>query len=662
MWTYDAASAKSDIWNLHLNEIDPSILTNDSKDIKDTNRPFVDPRTKRVVEHLEVNWRNQGIKSNIQLFMDFPIKSHLRRNQHQDGLRALQSKSKEVLSESDRLAIMKYEEDKPLIAKDRKEFDVFVDSYVDSKLRERFANPSKSIMDVGRLASQGDSSVFESSYFAIQTAIHMDDPTNEFVTHSRLQSEEELKAFGFVQRIFFRSETPLMTTISKNETIAQRFLLKDPETTRDYNTFIGSLGRRSGGFFLTTDVISKILSASEESSWVVPFLIQNSDSGEPFVYFKSRIEKPSCPLDLERLGLGVCYQAAILGGRSKAYSFDKDKFVNVEEETEKVESDNEDEEENSRLVIEEEEDQPMEEGIETEEASPKSSPQETDTVEYKLIKIEEYLLKNEKNTHQEPVNYILSKFQLKSQSSEEALPLIVTSSCSGRFKKQFVSLSFKLEYKSEFGAQKMTLDELIREWSSIAFSSRLNHVLRIRIDYSTSIIIAIDVLDQKEIQTEMERLYGIKPEVLLTRLSKVLSLVTRFPVGKYLLDKEPNSSQIMVYMETDRSDCGKTWTELVTPSVILTSNHKRPSFVEQPIDDQVVTQLHRIRCALPGCIPPLTRQEWTTQLQQKRNAQMPKQKIKGKPPVKGAGLQKSNKKAKKKRKPNKKPQTSKGSS
>lgn len=589
----------------------------------DTNRPFIDPRTSRVIEHLEVNWQTSVKKNfNIKLFKDFPRASAMSRNQHMKGLRVLGILQKDILTENERIELMEFDCLKAKIEKDRAEFSSFVDQYVAARLRDKFQKPSPEIAEVGRLSIQRDPSKYEDRIYSIQTAIQLEDQSNEFIRETKLVVEEELKAFGSTKTIRFESETPMVAVLTKSEPSAKQFLQKDPEATTNYNAFIGTKGRQSGGIYISTQAIYQILSAQKElGSWTVPFLVQQSDSGELFVFFENPCQKSNClsQLELEKIGLETCFQAILTKVSYRSYSFDEERFlqrVDVEVKDKKCDSksdQDDDDDEESRLIIDtveeedEEDSQDVDAGKEEEKDTP---PPNKVTDEYKLVEFDEYLSKYAKDGHKEPINYIISRVNLKSTLEPEPLPLIITNSCDGLYKNENAILSFKFECKSEFGAQRMSLDELLKEWCSIAFSSRVNLVIRLRIDYLTSIVMSVNYLNKEEIESEMNRLYGLKPERILTRLYNILNLVTRFPAGKYLLDKDQSSAQILVYMETERSDCGKQWKDLMCHAVGV--NQSRPSFVEQPMDHQIVTQLHRINCAFPGCIPPLSSAEEMT--------------------------------------------------
>lgn len=642
----------ADIWNIHLNEIDPRILTGPTTQISDTQKPFIDPRTSRVIERPEVNWTGTETKSHIELFKAFPSKSALTRAQHMNGLKALACQQKEILSESDRMLIEEFQSYKPNITLDHSAFHSFVEQYVDARLRERFARPSKEVTEIGRLANNVDFSKYDDKMFTVQTAFQLEDQMNEFARETKHSVEEELNAFGLAKTIHFVSESPMVTVLHKSEEAAKQFLQKDPEVTKTYHSFIGTHGRQGGGVFISSDSIYHILSADLQSAWTMHFRIQSSDSSEPFIYFEAPCQKAVClsALDLERIGMGVCFKSALTRSFLRSYSFDKEIFLdriaesadNTLDKGKSPECDSDqEEEEGSRLVIDTGE---TEAGAET--VTPDDHPKLAE--EYKLIEFDEYLSKYVKNGHKEALNYIVSRVNLS--AGFEDMQLTITSGCDGHHRSENVALSFKIEYKSEFGAQKMSLDELLSEWCSISFTTRINHVLRCRVDYMTSIVMSVNVLTQEEIEAEMNRLYGLKPERLLTRLHNILNLVTRFPMGKYLLDKQQNTTQILVYMETERSACGKTWKELVSAAAPSGTNTSRS--VECAIDDQVVTQLHKINSVLPGCIPTLNSSEaralgamqkhWKNKVQSKVRKRSPmkviaKKKYKGKKKVKKGG-------------------------
>lgn len=513
--------------------------------------------------------------------------------------------NKEVLTESERVLLLEFDELKQKIAEERELFDTFVKSYVDTRLTERYAQPCKEVVLLGRdLTTPADAT--NDLCYSIQTAITLEDPKNEWIIETELTLEEkDLKAIGSVQTLQFRTETPLVGTLPKSVKLARQYLVKDPDITRSYNAFIGTTGRKCGGIFLTSDVLYHLLSAESCSAWTIPFLVQESDSSETFVYFKSGVQKPNSlsQMELERIGELACYHSALFTrDHHHSYSFDNDgQLKEVGEGTELAQrentetADDDDDDEEAPLVIED---------VEEESNKVETTPPIKEPPAYKLIEFDEYLLKHSKtDEHGEPHNFIVNRVNLRLKSGPEStsFPVVVTSSGHGLYKQRLVTLSFKIEYRSEFGAQKMGLDELLKEWCSVAFCKNITHVVRVRIDYKTSIVLSVENLSQADIEKEINRLYQLTPARLLTRVYNLLSMVTRFPVGKYLLDKETGQSQILIHMETEQREVGKLWKDLFSGPVML--HHPRPSFLNLPIDGQVVTQLHRINGTLPGCNP-----------------------------------------------------------
>lgn len=105
--------------------------------------------------------------------------------------------------------------------------------------------------------------------------------------------------------------------------------------------------------------------------------------------------------------------------------------------------------------------------------------------------------------------------------------------CYESFRKMrvFINISIKIEYQPEFGAEQMTLAELLHEWCRQLLRPN-SKTMRLRINSTTSTIISHRYLELRDIEEELYRLYSVKPANLITNVWKMLKLMGNFPDRK----------------------------------------------------------------------------------------------------------------------------------
>uniref|UniRef100_A0A1Y9H2K1 Little elongation complex subunit 2 C-terminal domain-containing protein n=1 Tax=Anopheles dirus TaxID=7168 RepID=A0A1Y9H2K1_9DIPT len=223
--------------------------------------------------------------------------------------------------------------------------------------------------------------------------------------------------------------------------------------------------------------------------------------------------------------------------------------------------------------------------------------------------------------------------------------------CYESFRKMrlFMNISVKLEYQPEFGAEQMTAAELLQEWCRQLLRPN-SKTMRLRINATTSTIISHHYLELRDIEEELYRLHGLKPRNLITNVWKMLKLIRNFPTGSYLLQRDGKSTQGPSVYERTIEKTGQTiapgggvtlnWADLLTRTEYDCPPLEQYDWI--PIDKFVITQLHRVNTLFPCSFPHWTsvRRLNTRQRQMKVVAAT---KVKEKPAKKKGAKTKANK-------------------
>lgn len=160
------------------------------------------------------------------------------------------------------------------------------------------------------------------------------------------------------------------------------------------------------------------------------------------------------------------------------------------------------------------------------------------------------------------------------------------------------NVSVKLEYQTKFGAEKMSRDELFKEW----IRQKLNPgsvTIRFRIDPVSLTIVSISWnVTTGEIEKSLYDLYGIKPnDSMLGNVAIVFGVFKRSPAGEYMVETkiEGSSNSISIYKASEdgtRMSDNQSWT--------ISNSFSRPWM---PIDDSTPTFLHQNHSFAPCCFP-----------------------------------------------------------
>ncbi|CRK99349.1 CLUMA_CG012598, isoform A [Clunio marinus] len=161
---------------------------------------------------------------------------------------------------------------------------------------------------------------------------------------------------------------------------------------------------------------------------------------------------------------------------------------------------------------------------------------------------------------------------------------------------QPVNISVKLEYQTNFGAEKMTSNELIKEWCTLKFTSSSN-IIRYRIDAKTLEVLSMTTVNIEEIEKELKKNYNINPSDLIVNLINVFGCIKRLPEGEYLIQaiNEDTWKNMYIYR---KSTSGKNFSDKPWEiKKVFTSKWT-------PIDEETPTFIHIPNHNAPCCFQP----------------------------------------------------------
>lgn len=590
-----------------MKETNPIYLGDDTNSMANASNPIIDPRTNKIVVRPQIDWTKSGSKKELWLLKDFPFSSQLSAKEHLDGVRALKCLTKSDPTDEERSAVERYKSMANVLAKERQAFHKFVSEYIRSCSSQRYGQLKEELVDIGRWILENNSFTPGDSY-QIQTAIPIvngADPSGDGEKLA-LTLVTSMKEVGLIPRIKFPSTKPCEVKLKVDPERVKRLNTPDREMVDSHKEFISNIGNQFGGLFFPLETIQTLLSPNTDKPWIIPFRVNspNEATGKPFINFEATITKTKLVSDryLESVGSKASLLAMLTKCTKRPYSCDKGQYLSSSKRQHVDDDHIESDDDENNLVIDTEENDivPI-----------KTVPEPKKESTYSLSEFKTYLSNYEQTDADYLSNLTTSQYRISSGSSvEDEMILTVTSRCDGvwRLNKmtcadEFVMLSVKIEYMVELGAQKMALEELVNEWSALKFSSKAKYICRVRIDSRTLLLMATEYVSCCEIEADLQRLYNVDPDNLLVNLMNTLRVVAYFPQGQYILNHDSKTSRIAVYMKTD---LGKGWHDLMHAQKTILPDDLLDVPYNLPIDDQIVTHLHKIQSVLPGCVPPQT--------------------------------------------------------
>ncbi|XP_055701537.1 uncharacterized protein LOC129800857 [Phlebotomus papatasi] len=625
---YSAAFSddECDVYVCHMKEIDPQYYEryrNQSEIIQQT-PPKKDATGK--VSPRTVATENSPQKDNeLHLFRKFPTKSKMDEEIHMSCIRYLKSLedpdecAESQINHSDQEKYLSCEE---IRKQEKTEFYEFVKNYFMTHLRQRILK-----IDVGMenilieiwQRDVEDVKKKQQQNYQLQTALPLDYclPENAEV---HLENQEEALRLGVVPRMIY--------DFSATETLK---LEQNPEKLKSYMgfnaNFKGTEDERALERIAQKDEIDIILPLDSiekfvngiKLSWNILFRIQESGLKKLCI-----VESPLPPLNMDTKHRN----AEIL-----TYSFEMEVLEESLQESPLLETPNvsetvtensetfskfpkdldSDSDDEGQLII----DESVEEEL-TEETQSATQEAHKDSTPEKILNIPSPV-----KSRRRAQNSVFRKCSLT--SGKEVCRILVKFHQDGVVLgddgEEAINFSLKIEYQTEFGAEEMTIEELIREWCQQTFNPN-SRTLRIRIDFQTLKILSVKEISLKDIEKDLQRLHGISSKKLLQRLWGILSVMKNFPVQNYLMHHESvHDKKVKIYASRETGEHDKNFLQL--SQLFAKVDFRRKPLLEQhdwiPIDDQEVTILHEQKNVMPCAFPHWGKAESVNIWNEKKN-------------------------------------------
>lgn len=179
------------------------------------------------------------------------------------------------------------------------------------------------------------------------------------------------------------------------------------------------------------------------------------------------------------------------------------------------------------------------------------------------------------------------------------------------------NISIKLEYQTKFGAERMTRDELLKEWSRMKFYPT-SLTFRYRIDAKTFKILSISTVNIQDVENELVNLHNTQPNLLLLQLVNVFGCIKRLPENNYLIQAklEKGCKKLFIYKASDE---GKSFKD--EPFEVSSAFTRK--WIS--IDESTPTFIHVKHNFAPGCFPAVNRglTSYTKKPQKNNNKKKP---------------------------------------
>ncbi|XP_049290039.1 uncharacterized protein LOC125767476 [Anopheles funestus] len=585
----DFADYPNDIFNLHINEIDPVHQIENIRTLMDESALFLpteiptDPRTGQKVQQLEVKCARSYL-----LFNKFPSGSVLTRDEHRHCL-TVQNRINLRLpftTAQEKKNYERYLELMDKLAPEKEMFDRFVKNYFNTNLLRRVQTIEPELNSLvvkiwkekvqERLAVERELG----GKYILMAVVPFDGSVQNEVNVEFKPSEQEVHETGTVRNLFDQNVIRC-ATLKRNERVLDNFTTEwcTARCTREEQlaNIYGVLQQLPDvSFVLPAGALTLLLNYAQNmhEQWTIPFEIKMFN-GRKVLIMDSRHPPNRLSTHARKV---KAYKLLV-----KSYTT----FKGSKHQTESYKCVDKD----------------------------KNSMQKP----FKPLLFDEYMktMAHKKSSvaqenHRE--NRFYQHWVLNDPDGEHHMMVYFRQDCYESFRKMraFMNISVKIEYQPEFGAEQMTLAELLQEWSRQLLRPN-SKTMRLRIDGTTSTIISHHYLQMCDIEEELYRLYSMKPCNLITNVWKMLKLMGNFPTGTYLLHRDGKSTQgPSVYGKTIEKS-GQTdstlgvslnWVDLLSQVQYDCSPLEQYDWI--PIDKSIITKLHRINTIFPCSFPHWT--------------------------------------------------------
>ncbi|XP_058830304.1 uncharacterized protein LOC131689319 [Topomyia yanbarensis] len=568
----DFSSYEEDIFNLHINEIDPvHQLADVFKDDRVAFEYPIDPRSGTEVRQLVIDTSKA-----IRLYDQFPSGSRLNRADHQHCLTVLNRLNMRLGFDTadDQEALARYRSLIGKLEKERQLFDSFVRNYFNNNLVSRKRTVDQELDDmvvmIWKRKVQTMMQTFVNGIFHLSTAVMwLKYGKNERNVSFEPVSEDVLE-FGQVMHMY--TENMLSCSTLKRSTRVLDKFLQDQSNSVAVSDFsyVDTILKQDDDvrFVINSGTLTYLLdnASNMQSRWMIPFRIVTI--GDRNVIFIDKKLQPTKMMTHER--------------NIKAHKYLVRSFM---------------------TILKKDMCQSTDKNTANQKAMPGTSS------EYKVYCFDKYLklIKSRMEAKDKLERHTCLRLW-KLQDNDEQYRFLIRSrmDCyeSLRKMKFFINVSIKLEYQAEFGAEQMTRSELIREWTR-QFMRPNSKTLRLRINAVTHTILSHHYLELRDIEDELKRTHDIEPANLITNLWQTLKLLLSFPPGEHLMQHDIKNPQTVLILSKDANATAAT-TSVNLNEIYSSVEYEKCALEEYdwiPIDKTVITKLHREHTLLPCTFP-----------------------------------------------------------
>lgn len=418
----------------------------------------------------------------IRFFDKFPTKSNLNSSDQLKCIRAITNINSKIKDISKKMDEIIYYSLTNIRLKEEEIFQSFVKSYFLTNLSERYENLDSSFEEF--VVNKWKKYLefvrgLKTNFYNIQTALELDYSSGSEV---KCEFQRLYDGKGIIPRIFLVLKKPFSENIKQTTTKMERMFDFHEQSNFFSNDLIAlKIALESEcDFVITTESICCFLNNFSES-WNILVNIKNiAEDNKNIIFINNPLPKTFLSgIDRIKESFDFALKAKIsfptnnssyISGINKSVKADKILKENIVNE--EINDSSEDD-----LVIDEviEEKTVVAPEIVTESMTEELSEELPKEIEYKVVEFVEYLKNKKTTTKMEEETGRNYSYRLWKISEEDFdIKLLVKTNQDGCDKDEdgnykFVNLSTKVEFKSEFGAEKMSREELIREWCNLYF-------------------------------------------------------------------------------------------------------------------------------------------------------------------------------------------------
>ncbi|KAL1449051.1 hypothetical protein WDU94_000289, partial [Cyamophila willieti] len=160
----------------------------------------------------------------------------------------------------------------------------------------------------------------------------------------------------------------------------------------------------------------------------------------------------------------------------------------------------------------------------------------------------------------------------------------------------FLTIRPKVEYQVEFGAEVLSLNELLDEWISLYLRPNTD-LLRVRVAADNLEVLMSEIHRPADLFHTMQSQHGVNPRFTIGNLYSVLWYLMDLPTGFYLLSHEPKTNAFVNVYQADPNGS-------LFPMAGWQCTEGIPRTTWRTIDPSILTPVHTHERILPAMFPP----------------------------------------------------------